>query len=868
MGSSAAKPQPFGKVAYDVNTQSFINKKDESVKLRPQSLAVFLYLLENRGRVVSKDELFAEVWKGVSVTDDSLVQCVTEIRRVLEDKERSILQTVPRQGYMLVAKADNQQIESEKSRNVGKYFRPELIIQKPAFWLPGLIILSLLSWIVPHFYPQPVADNPLPLQNSSADKPDAAANQTAGSVQQATYSVPTVSVNLADGFQAELKPSSDALLQELRVALRRYRVIEVVDNPQADYQLAVNAHGFGQQDSVQQAVVELKNGTGDLIFAESYDVPAQDKAIQQVAIRIAAAVASPGIGAVARHLRESSRLKPVVELTPSECYIYGFSCSKCSGEEDEITRRAEACLAHVLEQNPEDARAWALQATIYAHQYWYGNTLPEPARSNLPMRKHLPELAVKAANKAEAMSNGDDSSVYWGMVEAYYSSCQVDKLQQAINRGIEINPYDPNLLASFGNWLAYSGHWHEGAALIRQALEIEPNHYRKWWWMGLGKTHYRFGEDQQAYDMFMKAFNERNWVSHLQLAYTLPYLDRMEEAQVAVKKMLSLSPGITLERALEYYKTLCFDDVYLEKMKKALVMAGLPSRGSSEDFDNIQPPTAKTVSVNGVDVEYMDVGEGEPVLFVHGAMTDYRTWGYYLLPISENHRYIAYSRRYYGTQPWSDDGEKYSVSTYADDLVEFIKALDIGPVHLVTWSNSAPIAYLVKAKHPELVKSAIHYEPVTIDPLVDATQEEKAARKAHLATWAAVFSQLKAGDTEGSARRFMETVFELEAGDYINEKEITKEIFRQNAATIPVMFNPDYRKPEGMSCDFMQKISTPTLIVNGEKTNLYWGLMAKKFAQCTPAAEYKIMRGVNHRGPIEDFDQLANIILEFVDKYK
>ncbi|MEZ5449350.1 MAG: alpha/beta hydrolase [Thiolinea sp.] len=119
---------------------------------------------------------------------------------------------------------------------------------------------------------------------------------------------------------------------------------------------------------------------------------------------------------------------------------------------------------------------------------------------------------------------------------------------------------------------------------------------------------------------------------------------------------MRLSPGMTLERALEYYKTLCFDDVFLGRMKKALIMAGLPSRGTSDDFDHIRPPTAKTVAINGVDLEYMDVGK-EPIIFVHGAVSDYRTWGYYLLPISEQHRYIAYSRRYYGTQPWKDQGK-------------------------------------------------------------------------------------------------------------------------------------------------------------------------------------------------------------------
>ncbi len=182
-----------------------------------------------------------------------------------------------------------------------------------------------------------------------------------------------------------------------------------------------------------------------------------------MAVRAAAAVASPGVGAVGKYLLHASRLKPSGELTPAECYAYGYGCTKCSGEEDNIDHRAKACLARLLKQNPNDARAWALQATIYTHQYWFGSTLSEPERSSLALRKHLPAKAIEAANKAEALSDGKDSSVYWGMAQAYMASCQPEKLFEAVNRGLAINPDDPNLLASFGNWLAYSSYWDEGA---------------------------------------------------------------------------------------------------------------------------------------------------------------------------------------------------------------------------------------------------------------------------------------------------------------------------------------------------------------------------------------------------------------------
>jgi Tfp pilus assembly protein PilF len=62
---------------------------------------VLRHLAERPGRVVTKDELMAAVWAAKPATDDSLVQCIKDIRRALGDRSRRIVQTVPRRGYML-----------------------------------------------------------------------------------------------------------------------------------------------------------------------------------------------------------------------------------------------------------------------------------------------------------------------------------------------------------------------------------------------------------------------------------------------------------------------------------------------------------------------------------------------------------------------------------------------------------------------------------------------------------------------------------------------------------------------------------------------------------------------------------------------
>jgi adenylate cyclase len=79
------------------------NGGSASVTLRPQSLSVLKILTDRSGEVVTKDELMAAIWPGIAVTDDSLVQCITELRKALGDDAHSIIKTVPKRGYVLSA---------------------------------------------------------------------------------------------------------------------------------------------------------------------------------------------------------------------------------------------------------------------------------------------------------------------------------------------------------------------------------------------------------------------------------------------------------------------------------------------------------------------------------------------------------------------------------------------------------------------------------------------------------------------------------------------------------------------------------------------------------------------------------------------
>ena len=84
------------------------------------------------------------------------------------------------------------------------------------------------------------------------------------------------------------------------------------------------------------------------------------------------------------------------------------------------------------------------------------------------------------------------------------------------------------------------------------------------------------GEYQQAYEDFQKSYVEQLWLSHLDLAYTLPLLGRIDEAKAEAAALLKMRPGFTVTDADAYYRMWCFEPSFREKMRGALRQAGLP----------------------------------------------------------------------------------------------------------------------------------------------------------------------------------------------------------------------------------------------------------------------------------------------------
>ena len=75
----------------------------ETIKLRPKTLEILRLLAGNAGRVLSKQQLMEAVWPNVHVGEDSLFQCIREIRAALGDDKRQVVRVISGRGYLFQA---------------------------------------------------------------------------------------------------------------------------------------------------------------------------------------------------------------------------------------------------------------------------------------------------------------------------------------------------------------------------------------------------------------------------------------------------------------------------------------------------------------------------------------------------------------------------------------------------------------------------------------------------------------------------------------------------------------------------------------------------------------------------------------------
>jgi non-heme chloroperoxidase len=155
--------------------------------------------------------------------------------------------------------------------------------------------------------------------------------------------------------------------------------------------------------------------------------------------------------------------------------------------------------------------------------------------------------------------------------------------------------------------------------------------------------------------------------------------------------------------------------------------------------------------VNGVELHYLDRGRGEPIVFVHGGLADYREWG----PVADllpGYRTITYSRRYNFPNDNPLTGTDHSARVEAADLAALNRHLRLGPMHAVGVSYGAYTAIMLALRHPEMVRTLTLVEPPLIRWLPDLPGGSVLFDEFYAGTWQRAGQAFRKGDPKEALR--------------------------------------------------------------------------------------------------------------------
>ena len=307
----------FGNVVLDASRGSLRDGGGAEVALRPKAFDLLLTLARNPRRTLSRDELFGAVWPDVTVTEDSISQCVREVRRAIGDPEGRVLRTIVKRGYCLDVEVQSEAPAAESERTGAAPTEQTK---------PSLVVLPFLS---------------IPSDPNT------------------------------DWF-------ADGIVEEITTALSRFRSLFVIARNSAftfkgqsvdvrdvgqrlgvRYVLEGSVRRAGGQLRVTGQLIEAE--TGSHIWADRFDGDMAD--VFELQDRITAAVAGALEPRIRRAEIDRATRKPTADLTAYDLYLRampGFYGRTRTGYES-----AKGLLAEAVERDPGFAQARSMLARLW-----------------------------------------------------------------------------------------------------------------------------------------------------------------------------------------------------------------------------------------------------------------------------------------------------------------------------------------------------------------------------------------------------------------------------------------------------------------------------------------------------------------------
>lgn len=272
------------------------------------------------------------------------------------------------------------------------------------------------------------------------------------------------------------------------------------------------------------------------------------------------------------------------------------------------------------------------------------------------------------------------------------------------------------------------------------------------------------------------------------------------------------------------------------------------------------------IAINGDILHYLDVGQGDPVVFVHGSIGDYRAWEAQIDTFATKYRVIAYSRRYAwpNTQPLSDTLD-YSAGQHAKDLAKLIEILNLGPAHLVGHSWGGYTVLKTALDRPELVKSMVLGEPPAGVMVMGTTEGDSLMASFYENALAPASKSFEEQKPQEAIQYFVNGVM----GDstyYDAVPQEVRDIWMQNTTETEGSLKTDSWTPIGS--EQVGALQMPVLLLHGDKSpELFLKVVDTLYSLLPNAKRYQLPNS-SHGLQLENPEEFNKMVMRFLESQK
>lgn len=258
--------------------------------------------------------------------------------------------------------------------------------------------------------------------------------------------------------------------------------------------------------------------------------------------------------------------------------------------------------------------------------------------------------------------------------------------------------------------------------------------------------------------------------------------------------------------------------------------------------------------------DYRETGHGEPILFLHGAPGDARTFVPVMQRLHDRFRGLSYTQRWFGPHAWSPGGPVFGTDTHAHDLVRVVETLDLAPVSLVAWSFGGHVALAAALARPDLFAKVLIYEP-SVGTYVTDPDDLAALSADGASAYPPLFEALGRGDLAEVVRRLID--ISGGEGAFDRQPAERRAIHLDSAAMTPLLLGGG-APPADLKVSDLAQLAVPVSIAWGAASRPMFAIPSRAAAAAIPTGRHREIENAGHLLPEEDPDRFAALVADWM----